>query len=95
MKVEVFKKTTDNWCGNYKIVGDCRVSDLVEVSFLTLAPWGDKTNKQWRVCVWGNDDLGLEKDFFEENEAWVCFLTIIGWDTVNYECLTQLGFVAA
>jgi len=89
MRVEVFKRTQDDWYGNYKVVGDQRVSDLVEVSFLNLMPSG------WRVCVWGNDDCGLERDFESESEAWNIFLQVIGMESVNKQPLRDLGFVAA
>lgn len=90
MRVEVFKRTQDEWYGNYKIVGDERVSDLVEVAFLNLMPG-------WRVCVWGNDDCGLERDFDSdsESEAWNIFLQVIGMDFVNMQALRGLGFIAA
>jgi hypothetical protein len=89
MRVEVFKRTQDDWYGNYKVVGDQRVSDLVEVTFMNLLPTG------WRVCVWGNDDFGLECDFESEAEAWNIFLQVIGQEFVNQQALRDLGFIAA
>ena len=95
MKVEVFKKTQDDWYGNYKIVGDCRVSDLVEVSFMSLGPSVLPGQKNWRVCVWGNDDCGMERDFEDETEAWNIFLQVIGHQYVNRVSLINLNFVSA
>ena len=93
MRVEVFKRTQDDWYGNYKIAGDQRVSDLVEVSFMNLLP--DQSTTNWRVCVWGNDDFGLERDFENETVAWNIFLQVIGMKLVNQQALRDLGFVAA
>lgn len=95
MRVEVFKRTQDDWYGNYKIVGDQRVSDLVEVSFLNLGPTLQPGQPNWRVCVWGNDDCGMERDFENETEAWVMFLQVIGLEHVNRNKLITLGFVSA
>jgi len=94
MRVDTFKRTQDNWYGNYKITGDARVSDLVEVSFLKLLNTeGSELN--WRVCVWGNDDFGLERDFEHEAEAWVTFLEVIGQEYVNQQYLRNNGFIGA
>lgn len=42
-------KTREDWCPT--------VGGVVEVSLLHL------TTFEWRVCVWGGDDLGMERDF--------------------------------
>lgn len=94
-KMLVFKRTIDDWCPNYNIESDARVSGLVEVSLLKLFD-GD-----WRVCVWGADDLGMEKDFEKDfypkakDVAFDCFLTVIGMETVDMPQLKKLGFVYA
>jgi hypothetical protein len=90
--ISVFKETNDDWCGNYRIVGDMRVSDLVHVSFLELS-WDAAS--LWRVCVWGNDDLGLELDFSSRNEAFDTFLKVISWPYVSQKSLRDIGFVGA
>lgn len=91
--VAVFKRTLDEWCPSYKVVYDNGQVDMfVEVSFMKLHP-----SNEWRVCVWGYDDCGMEKDFppENENEAWNTFLIIIGWHYVNMQHLSKLGFVGA
>jgi hypothetical protein len=93
MRVEVFKRTQDDWYGNYKVAGDQRVSDLVEVTFMNLYPGSE--SPAWRVCVWGNDDFGLERDFDNEAWAWNIFLQVIGMEFVNQQGLRDLGFVSA
>ena len=95
MRVEVFKRTRDNWYGNYQVVGDCRVSDLVEVSFVKLLPYEEDNRLNWRVCVWGNDDCGMEKDFEKEAEAWNVFLQVIGLEYVDRADLIKMEFVSA
>jgi len=42
-------KTKENWYPT--VEGNVRVS------------WLGLSNGGWRVCVWGGDDFGLEKDF--------------------------------
>lgn len=88
MRVEVFKQTQDDWYDNYKVVGGAGVSDLVKVTFMNL-------QSGWRVCVWGNDDYGLECDFESEAKAWNIFLQVIGMEFVNQQALRDLGLVAA
>lgn len=87
--VDVFKRTQDNWYGNYKIANDARVSDLVEVSFIPLE------GGEWRCCVWGNDDLGWEFDHADEATVWNVFLQVIGMPFVNLQPLKDLNFVPA
>lgn len=94
--INVFKRTTDNWYGNYKVQDDARVSDLVEVSFTKTGPDPKNHQGDFRVCVWGNDDCGQEKDFADDEElAWNCFLQVIGMEDVTMSKLKILGFVAA
>ena len=88
MKVTVFKRTTDDWCPSYKTTSS---DQFVEVTFNKLDPLG----LEWRVCAWGEDDMGMEKDFLTEKEAWNCFLEVIGLEDVTVEALQKLGFVSA
>lgn len=88
-RVNVFKRTQDNWYGNYEIANDARVRDLVEVSFIPLS------NGEWRCCVWGNDDLGREFDHADEATVWNVFLQVIGMEFVNLQPLKDLNFVPA
>ncbi len=51
-----FIKTEEDWYPT--------VNNKVRVKLILLS------NKMWRVCVWGGDDFGLEKDFpFTGREA--------------------------
>ena len=95
MKINVFKQTNDEWYGNYKIEDDCRVYGLVEVKFTQTGPDPKYGLGEWRVCVWGNDDFGMERDFIDEDEALNIFYQVIGWDYVNVDPLKTLGFITA
>ena len=93
MKVDVYKRTSDNWYPSYKSDD----GDLVAVSFVKTGPSDSPTDFEWRVCAWGNDDCGMEKDFppDQESAAWTCFLEVIGLEFVNMKDLKSLGFVSA
>lgn len=94
MRCDVFKRTTDDWRPSYTLdigIGTVCAQRLVEVSFCRI----DETGNSWRVCVWGEDDCGMEKDFDDEKSAWCCFLEVIGMDYVNMTSLSTCGFVGA
>lgn len=89
MRTRVFKRTDDNWHPSYKLDGWYRGIErtlLVEVSLLPIS------NGKTRVCVWGGDDCGMERDFDTEAEAISIFMSVIALDTVNMEDLTLFGF---
>lgn len=90
--VEVYKLTQDSWYPEYT----CEDGKLVSVSFRKTGPVNSE-NFEWRVCVWGADDCGMEKDFSQgkESEAWCCFLEVIGMEFVNMQALRNLGFQSA
>lgn len=88
MKVTVFKRTTDDWCPSYKTTNS---DQFVKVTFNVVGPHG----LEWRVCAWGADDMGMEKDFPSEEEAWKCFMEVIILEDVTVEALQKLGFVSA
>ncbi len=92
-RVDVFKKTNDDWYPAFEMGGE----KLVEVSFIQLTPWLPAEERVWRVCVWGNDDCGMERDFSpnEENLAWSIFINVIGEEYVDMKFLLSLGFVSA
>ncbi len=94
MIVSVFKKTNDDWYGNFVLDNHAKTR-LVEVSFTQTGPDPKNGNGEWRVCVWGNDDCGMERDFEDESEALNCFYQVIGWDTVDFMPLKYFQFVSA
>lgn len=74
--------TTDNWCPtlpNNKVRGGLFIL----------------SDGQWRVCFWGNDDLGMERDFPTYDEALAIWEEIKKWDNVRVSYLKTLGFVGA
>jgi hypothetical protein len=92
--VEVYKRTHDNWCPSFKLTNGAE--ELVMICFIKLAPDPDEPTLQtWRVCAWGDDDFGLERDFLSESAAWTCFQEIIGMPTVSIESLRELGLTSA
>lgn len=91
-RISVFKPTQDDWYPAFQLNGwyegekDAR---LVEVSFLKLL------DGQWRVCVWGADDYGLEQDFTDQGAAYEIFEYVIGQKYVNKQWLIDRHFVEA
>lgn len=97
MRVSVFKRTSEDWYPSYSLKEFNRgvpSQRLVEVIFTTTGP-APPHNGLWRVCVWGGDDFGMEKDFDKENHAWGCFLQVIGMEEVSQKVLLFEGFVCA
>jgi len=90
-RISIFMKTTDNWAGNYKINNDRRHpnADLVEVSLILMRD-GD-----YRVCVWGNDDFGMEYDTESHTEAESLFFDLIRTGIITVSNLKQLGFISS
>ena len=85
--------TLDQWFPNHKLENHpSGLTDGVEVSFIELRPFR-KNPKLWRVCVWGNDDLGMERDFESRIDALAMYKKVTSWETVDKHQLTQNGFV--
>ena len=96
MKIEVFKRTQDNWYGNFKVRDDRRVESLVMVSFHgNICSYNSKLDPIWRTSVWGNDDTGMEIDCATEAEAREKFQQVIEMEYVDRAPLLKLGFVGA
>ena len=90
-KFSVYKKTTDNFCGNYMLTnGD----QLVNVTFHgNISPPNHPL--YYRVSVWGNDDLGFEYDTDSESDAYTKFMLVIGLENITFDLLRDIGFVFA
>jgi len=85
--IDVFKKTDEDWYGNFKIKDDHRYPDrFVRLSLSQL------DNKEYRVSVWGNDDLGMELDFVDKSVARDLFSKLCLKDVINRRLLLSLGF---
>jgi hypothetical protein len=88
MKYSCLKLTQDNWCPNY-------LDRYVEVTYIeNISPPGKK-KKISRVCVWGEDDCGMEMDFEDKKVALKIFMNVMEMKFVNMRELKDLGFVTA
>ena len=91
--IRVFKPAVGQWYPAYQIGTGNHVSHeaAVKVSFLNL------TDGSWRVCCWGADDFGLERDFpgHQKAEAWAIFVQLISAKEISEKKLRDLGFVNA
>ena len=93
-KFELFIKTTDQWYPNYPgnkvrvCVQDC-INHRTDGRSILL------------VCVWGNDDYGLEKFMYfdtvkERNKAYKKWVKEVkSWKVVTKDGLKKLGLVTA
>ena len=79
-RFSTFAYTTDCWSPNYERY-------LVEVSFQQLYPSG-----LWRVGVWGNDDIGMVRDFENRALAEYCYAAVINEPYVTKDNLSIKGF---
>lgn len=98
----VFKLTDDDWYPSQSLnryyQGQAPGTVLlVEVTFLQFLPIPLWPDPGYRVCVWGNDDLGMERDYAssEFSEAEQMFHEVIALDRVNKDKLEEWGFVYA
>jgi hypothetical protein len=80
IRTEVFKKTNDDWYGNY------------ENNTCKLIYIGQLSDDLFRVAVWGNDDFGIYKDFETEKEAIEIFEKLKETKVINHKDLYDLGF---
>ena len=96
-RIEVLKKTNDEWYGSYSVQGWPSSTNIgtVEQMFVLVVFNGMLGDGTWRTCVWGNDDLGMEYDCDNEAECWNKFVQVIGMDYVDMLTLRVLGFVSA
>jgi hypothetical protein len=53
------------------------------------------SNGQYRVCVWGNDDFGFERDFEQPGEAMVLYQLIVSQPYPTQTWLKNLDMVRA
>jgi hypothetical protein len=93
-KINVYKPTNDDWYPAYQVKGWSNLQ-LVCVSFIQTGPDPARGNGQWRVCVWGADDCGMERDYDDRSEAMTMFYRVISWEFVDLKLLREHGFVSA
>ena len=88
----VFKLTHDDWHPSYKLNGWYKGvigAQLVEVSLLNLS------DGKFRVCVWGSDDCGMERDYEDIKNALDCFDQLLEQEFVDKSLLKNMEFVPA
>lgn len=82
-RIDVYKDTQDDWYPSFRLNDR---HDLVRCSFF---PLGDGL---WRVCVWGNDDAGVERDFDNKDQAKAVWDAVLRMEHVNRDLLEALHF---
>lgn len=93
-EITCFKSSSDDWYGNFKITDDLRYPEnFVSVSLMKLNPFNEL--QKYRVCVWGNDDCGMEFDTELEFSARNIYCHVCMMRDVTKAALTKLGFVRA
>lgn len=85
MKITVFKSTQEDWHPSYEMEDHL----FLRVSYIPL------NNNTYRVCVWGADDFGMEKDLNSKNNAKELFHKIVELPEISENALKHLGFVYA
>lgn len=77
---DLHRPTSDDWRPNFP-------DGTVRVSFLELS------DGQWRVCVWGNDDLGMERDYAptDREAAHRLHALLAGCSDVTRALCTEIG----
>lgn len=82
---EKMVQTEEDWYPCFRL--ETRSEAFVRARFYELR---DKT---FLVCVWGNDDFGVEQGFTGFSEAHECYKKIT--PLITQEELCELGFVSA
>lgn len=94
IRTSFFKETNEDWYGEFKIADDKRHEDKKYVHVSLISPLSDGITH--RVCVWGNDDMGVEFDTKDLFEARNCFFAIAFLAKIDRVGLDLLGpFVPA
>lgn len=81
---DTYRPTSDDWYPN------C-YDGTVKVSFIELS------SQQWRVCVWGDDDMGMERDYpsDERDQAYSLYLRLVGCSDVTKALCRESGMAYA
>lgn len=87
----IYKPTNDDWYPAFIVENEDL--NLVQVTFTRIGP--DNGKYKWRVCVWGADDCGMERDYWDKYDALNMFHDIAGWVFVDREDLIKCGFISA
>lgn len=93
LKIECFIETTDDWAPNFSASG--KPDRKGHHVLLKLAEF--PVHSGYRVSVWGADDRGMERDFFDSelDEAKRLYELVRGCGPVTMKDLQSVGFVYA
>jgi len=96
--------TYDNWSPNFDenfVEIKCFVDGYTREKSRTHPNWNGETTYYCRICIWGGDDTGREKDFITESfeEAMQFYKKWIKWmgelSVIGFVELRLLGFGVA
>ena len=86
--ITIFKEVKEDWYGNYNIADDARYTGkYVSIRTAKLADY------IFRVCVWGNDDFGMERDYESEDDALLMFRACVETNELTKRFLIDHNFV--
>jgi hypothetical protein len=88
-RIECYKRTSAEWHPNINLEWGVHKIPLVRVSLLGLS------TGQYRVCVWGGDDFGMERDFDSKIAAKRMYEIIAMAGDVTPHLLLTHGFAHA
>lgn len=90
LQITVFKPVNEDWYGNFRIAEDKRHLDT---KLVEIAVFEELNGSGFRVTVWGNDDMGMEKSFTTAEGALGMFHRLVGMVDMTKKRLTGVGFV--
>jgi len=96
MERMVFRQTPEDWHGNFRIEDAAAFAhkDFVCIETVKLQPCSDRP-AGWRVLVTGNDDHGMEKDFFGDDapdRARRSFVMLTCGEYIPKDALADMGY---
>lgn len=93
-RMSAYVQVNEDWYGNFRVSQDTRYDSdlLIRVSLLELMhPHG------WRVCVWGNDDFGMERDYApdQRDQALALYQQIVSTPMPTQAQMREWGMIYA
>lgn len=83
--VLLYKKTDDDWSSNFD-------GNLVELEFHGNINHSGSGLPIYRISVWGDDDIGMDRDFDNKADAIKFFEKVEALPVLNHKELLSLGF---
>ena len=91
-KMEFYKETSDDWCGNYKLEKKGSEEEEVVATLLVRVRAFSLTQTMTRILVSGTDDYAYFKDYETDDSMQVDLVTILKLELLNIQYLTLIGF---